>query len=168
MLLSVEKEGYKPAMVALKRSLSGWVLGNCCLGYGVFPGAIIDDSTGAAFRISPKTVFIRFPKTSETPIVIAPVPNRLDHQGNMITEKEIKANMRIGYRTGMTLGVAGIGLLAGKFSERTNFIGTATLIGTVIVHALGKRIDRQRVINKIKVQRRQQKTPTLNEQEKAK
>jgi len=107
--------------------------------------------------------------------------NVLDDYGTVVPKEEIKANMRVGYRTGLTLGVAGIGFLIGKLGERAdtgqpadssqpaNVGGLVTLIGTVIGHYLGKTIDWETTINNVKAQRRQQmgRALALSEQEKA-
>lgn len=70
--------------------------------------------------------------------------NVLDDYGTVISEEEIKANMRVGYRTGCILGVVGIGFLIGKFgeladsgqpaelSQPADFMGPVTLIGAVV------------------------------------
>ena len=99
--LRIEKKGYEPTVVPLKRLYSGWILGNL-FWYGV--PALVDFSTGAAYRVSPKTVLVRFPETSQTPIVsFSPVKPPL-RSGRVIGE------ILAGTGVGIVGGITGYGL----------------------------------------------------------
>lgn len=52
--ISITLEGYKPFETTLKRKINGWYWGNILLG-GLI-GVIVDMSTGAVYRLSPKEI----------------------------------------------------------------------------------------------------------------
>lgn len=53
-ILHVEKQGYEPIDIKLKRGFDGWLLGNILIG-GI-PGIIIDFVSGSAYAIYPSQV----------------------------------------------------------------------------------------------------------------
>ena len=53
----VEKEGYEPVTVVLKKGLNGWVWGNILVG-GII-GLIIDVATGATSKFVPSEVEVK-------------------------------------------------------------------------------------------------------------
>lgn len=56
----VEKEGYEPVTVVLKKGVNGWVFGNLLLG-GII-GLIIDISSGSASKFTPTEVEVNLMK----------------------------------------------------------------------------------------------------------
>ena len=56
--LIVEKEGYEPVTVVLKKGINGWVFGNIILG-GII-GIVIDIATGSASAFKPSEVEVNF------------------------------------------------------------------------------------------------------------
>jgi hypothetical protein len=52
--ISLEKDGYKPAEVALRRDMSGWYLGNILFG-GII-GLVVDAANGAMYNRTPAEV----------------------------------------------------------------------------------------------------------------
>jgi hypothetical protein len=52
--VKIEKEGYEPVEITLKRDVNGWVWGNVLLG-GLI-GLAIDMSVGAAYKLTPKEI----------------------------------------------------------------------------------------------------------------
>jgi len=56
-VIKVEKEGYEPVEIVMKKGVSGWVWGNVIWGLiGVFIGVTIDMSTGSATKFEPSPV----------------------------------------------------------------------------------------------------------------
>ncbi|RME03265.1 MAG: PEGA domain-containing protein [Planctomycetota bacterium] len=55
--ITVQKEGYATAHMMLGRTLNGWIFGN--IFFGGFLGAVVDLVTGAAWWITPDSVFIK-------------------------------------------------------------------------------------------------------------
>lgn len=56
----VEKEGYEPVTIVLKKGMNGWVWGNILLG-GII-GLIIDTSTGSAAKFVPSEIEVNLIK----------------------------------------------------------------------------------------------------------
>ncbi len=55
--VQLEKPGYQPVSMELKRTLNWWTLGNVVGGWWVgVPAAIMDLTTGGAFRLRPGSV----------------------------------------------------------------------------------------------------------------
>ena len=59
-LVKIEKEGYEPVEVTLKKGINGWVFGNILFG-GII-GLIIDISTGSASKFTPNEVEVNLIK----------------------------------------------------------------------------------------------------------
>ena len=59
-LVKIEKDGYEPVEVTLKKGMNGWVWGN--LVFGGIIGLIIDISTGSASKFVPDEVEVNLVK----------------------------------------------------------------------------------------------------------
>lgn len=56
-VIKIEKEGYEPKEIVLRKTLSGWVFGNILLGLvGGVIGVVIDVGSGSAMKFVPSPV----------------------------------------------------------------------------------------------------------------
>jgi hypothetical protein len=60
IVLRLEKEGYEPVEIAIKRSTDAWIAGNIIFG-GII-GLVIDFVNGAAYKLSPEVVQVELKK----------------------------------------------------------------------------------------------------------
>ena len=55
-VVKIEKDGYEPVQITLRKGVNGWVFGNILFGFSGIIGLVIDLSTGAASKFQPSSV----------------------------------------------------------------------------------------------------------------
>lgn len=77
--VTIEKEGYAPFSIVLKRRIDGWYWGNIALiPFGMI-GVVIDIANGAAYKLSPKEVQISLTKSGSS---------QIDHEAILVLDYE--------------------------------------------------------------------------------
>ena len=62
-VVKIEKEGYEPIEITLKKGVNGWVWGNLLFGLiGGFIGLVIDMSNGSASKFTPNEIEVNLAK----------------------------------------------------------------------------------------------------------